>query len=99
MGVFALFIVILLLVLLLTGTLGSVLLVSFKVVGWFIVAILGLTLLWVIVSAPFRPLTDKYKKTRRASEIQRMIKGRKKLGYDSHDLENELQEIMRDLQR
>ena len=101
MGAFALFVVIVLLVLLLTGALGPVLLVSFKVVGWVIVANLVLALLWILTSAMFRPITERFRKARMIGEIQKKIKDRQKLGYDIHDLENELQEakVSRDTER
>jgi hypothetical protein len=95
MGAFVLFIVIFLLVLLLTGALGPVLLVSLKVIGWVIVAILVSALLWMLVSAPFRPLNERFRNSQLTREIQGRIQDRKNLGYDTQELEKELQEVMK----
>jgi|GEM_PF-624696 hypothetical protein len=95
MGAFVISLVILLLVLLLTGALGSVLLVSLKVIGWSIVAILVPALLWMLISAPFRPLTERFRKAQLTRKIQKRINDRRKLGYDTQNLENELQEALK----
>ena len=99
MGIFVLTLIILLLVLLLTGTIGPLLIVSLKVIGWFIVAVLVLVLLWMLISIPLNPIIEMTQKFQTIRDIKGKIKYRRKLGYDTQELEIELEKARKKLDK
>jgi hypothetical protein len=86
MGTFAIGVAIVLLVLLLTGSLGAVLIFSLQVIGWIVVALLGLALVANLMAIPSRLA----KSLRAKHEMNEKIKHKGKLGYDTTELKAKL---------
>lgn len=81
--------IIIILVLLLSGVLGSV----FVFGGWIVVAVLCLVVLGMLITSIFSPLVNIRAKSREIKEINAAIKFKETLGYDTEDLRQRLEEV------
>jgi hypothetical protein len=85
----AIIVVIVLLVLLLTGSLGTVLIFSLQVIGWIVVALLVIGLVWNLLEIPLRAL----KSRRDEDETKQKIKYKRAHGYDTTALQEKLDSL------
>jgi len=89
MGTIAIIVAIVLLVLLLTGSFGAVLIFSLQVIGWVVVALLVIWLVWNLLEIPLRHL----KSLRDEDETKEKIKYKRAHGYDTTALEAKLDSL------
>jgi len=85
--------ILIILVLLLTGTIGPVLIFSLKFGGWTLVGLIVVALIWKLISRLLNPVNDWSASHSIESDFQARIKKRQMLGYDTSDLEEELSKI------
>ncbi len=91
-----LIVILIVLVLLLTGTFGPVLLFSLKLGGWVLVGIIAIVLLWMAIARLVRPVSAWISNRSAISDLRHRIKKHKALGYEATDLEAELTRLMED---
>jgi uncharacterized membrane protein (DUF106 family) len=90
MAAFVLIIAIIVLVLLLTGTLGAVLIGTLQLAGWTLVALLVAILVWEL----FQPIQRRMDQRRRMRSLVAAIKHMKKLGHDTTQQERSLADLV-----
>lgn len=96
MNAVALVVVLVVLVLLLTGTFLPVAGFLLQFVGWFLVAVISLVLAWRLFGKLLRPSTRWLQRRSAVRDLRNAIAMRKKLGYETENLERKLEHVLAD---